>query len=189
MDSTGVGTSIMAQVLFFPQYLFVLILLGQEPIVVLTLWSLLAALFGLGLAIGVVIAVKLIIWNKNEIICCRLAFFSSFKSGLSFAIRQVTKFWQNNSIQYFTLHRVIDYWKCIMLIDPQLDQLIQVLRTGSEKKLITGWLPLVLDLSGRTMLVAGTTWNRCWLLCFNAQTLQVLHIMGRLQLFWLGGSP
>ena len=68
MDSTGVGTSIMAQVLFFPQYLFVLIPPGQEPIVVLTLWSLLAALFGLGLAIGVVIAVKLIISNKNEII-------------------------------------------------------------------------------------------------------------------------
>jgi len=33
---------------------------GQEPIVVLSLWSLLAALFGLGLAIGVVIAVGLL---------------------------------------------------------------------------------------------------------------------------------
>ena len=34
---------------------------GQEPQVVLTVWSLLAALFGLGLALGVVIAVGLLL--------------------------------------------------------------------------------------------------------------------------------
>ena len=34
---------------------------GQEPHVVLTVWSLLAALFGLGLALGVVIAVGLLL--------------------------------------------------------------------------------------------------------------------------------
>ena len=53
----------MAQVPFFHavfvQSFFYYLLTGQEPIVVLSLWSLLAALFGLGLAIGVVIAVKL----------------------------------------------------------------------------------------------------------------------------------
>ena len=34
---------------------------GKEPQVVLTVWSLLAALFGLGLALGVVIAVGLLL--------------------------------------------------------------------------------------------------------------------------------
>ena len=68
MGSTEVGTSFMEQVIFifpsvsclcsYPPLWNYQLLPGQEPIVVLSLWSLLAALFGLGLAIGVVIAVR-----------------------------------------------------------------------------------------------------------------------------------
>ena len=69
MGSTEVGTSFMEQVIFalpslsclcsYPPLRNYQVIPGQEPIVVLSLWSLLAALFGLGLAIGVVIAVRI----------------------------------------------------------------------------------------------------------------------------------
>ena len=181
MDSTGVGTSIMAQVLFFSP-VFICSYTGRTrancgaDIVESScspFWTRPCNRSGHS---GITHNFEQK-WNHTNV-----AGWPSFLLSNPVYPSQSDR-WQNNSIQYFTLHRVIDYWKCILLIDPQLNQLIQVLRTGSEKKLITGWLPLVLDLSGRTMLVAGTTWNRCWLLCFNAHSLQVLHIMGRLQLF------
>ena len=80
MGLTEVGTSFMEQVIFifpslsclcsYPPLRNYQVIPGQEPIVVLSLWSLLAALFGLGLAIGVVIAVR---------ICCKCCkYFENF---------------------------------------------------------------------------------------------------------------
>ena len=62
----GTGPILLSNISSFLYYQ----LTGQEPIVVLSLWSLLAALFGLGLAIGVVIAVR---------ICCKCCkYFENF---------------------------------------------------------------------------------------------------------------
>ena len=46
---------------------------GAEPQVILTLWSLLAALFGLGLSLGVVVAVGMLLVFQVKFICFYLA--------------------------------------------------------------------------------------------------------------------
>ena len=150
MGSTEVGTSFMEQVIFifpslsclcsYPPLWNYQLLPGQEPIVVLSLWSLLAALFGLGLAIGVVIAVR--IWCK----CCK--YFENFLIAGWPSLLLSIPIHSSEPDRFDTLYVFSQHHNCSN---------VQVSRTGSEKKLTIGWLPLALVLFGRMMSDDGTT--------------------------------